>query len=317
MYIEELISKAATEGIVISKRQIQKYKELGLITSKSKGLGRKGREKSRYDEKALDTLKEIIAAPKIKQKHMIYYLLWMGHPVSWVKLQQSSLDLITHVESFFKKIVKETEDSHTATIAINEIARTSIPKQGNGRPSKKKSEEILAKETEFARMALHLIHEMTNGQHMSLGTFENFFTYHGATLPENLKGSIANTLQDFSLKNMRSELYELNERDFGTLPDVISCLKEYWNELKRNMGDPDRNLAFQMLLGLLNRYYPGGFKTINIPLIQYLVLVYSFPLSNRSLLIEHLRSDETKQVVQKLCQFLSMYKSEDTEPVTG
>lgn len=311
----ELLARAAEENIPLTESKLRRYINLGLIISQVRGRGRARGTSAYYNERTIDTLKEIQRLSHIKQEALILTLYWKGYPVAWEKLKGALRGFVSTIDSTFIDAFKVVSDPDNADFAIREIAKDALPPKKPGRPTKEDEaelEHIYNQEMKHAKGMLNFVIDLGTQRMLTVANMLSFFEINEITVPADPSALFSETINWTSLDLIFTSVLKSEEQDFIEMTEVISTLKWYWNELERTLIDPITIPYFSQLFELIDKHCPGGFVAENTALIKYLLLVLL--LLNQQLPIkDFLQSEVIKTVFILICQQLSTLELDVTE----
>lgn len=303
---DELIIKARNSGLPISESKIRRYVQYGLVITLRSSRGRgKGATPVEYNNRSLETLKEIQKYAHIKNEQLIYTLYWTGYPVAWEKLKQRLLVYISSVESDLSTVANLTLDPGTLEYLVTEMANDSLPSLRPGRPSKEDQDKLEQKRfqiIQFNKFILAFITDLMIRKNISVETITRLMEIKGVNLS---KESLFTSLEFPNFERIKLAIHHSDEKDYILISEIIVCLKEYWDVFRKQVHN------FSTISPLINNFteqinyhYPGGFVSGNTSLIRLIILIL-LTFDNYEQILEILKSDNTKSAFSLFCQQLT------------
>ncbi|MGG1616685.1 hypothetical protein ACIFQM_24345 [Paenibacillus sp. NRS-1782] len=298
---KELIANAQAKNIPITESKLNRYINLGLLYSDTKGRGRAKGTLSHFTEESLDILKEIQNLKGINQKHIIFTLFWRGYNISWHKLKDAVYNFALEIEDKFTEVNNKTKDPEFADYILNEMIEESVPKKKPGRPSNQDLKELKQQqeaEKESFRNILSLVQLLAAGSSMTCQGLKLFSRPN----PNVTTQTIADAdmfLDWLNLRTIKESIQRSEKDDYDNILEIIHCIQQYWNEIEAVSESPTVNSVLKEIVHQVNRFYPGGFTFRNVTLIRYLILAM-LAFGKHQMILEFLKSDQTKTLFNQL-----------------
>lgn len=270
---EAIIDQSKAEGIPLSRTQLDRYIEEGLLLGYRQSAGYKKGVYSTYPA-AMETIRlihEYTQKNKTKRSaDLIFTLFWNGYAVNENKLKEAMVDYQHTLRWSFNKISRQHEDPDQLEHMLKRLLHEDQKLISNkpGRPSKQdraEKEKILDHHRTEYLLFMTFVRDGVLKQSVEWEALQEFFKVHPPTVELDLKKIHAN------LQNISTTFQWIDystEIDFLLLKETITLLREYellfYLIAHLFVSDPS---------GEMNRMYQEGWLSMNPEFIRFFLIM--------------------------------------------
>ncbi|WP_037284726.1 hypothetical protein [Saccharibacillus sacchari] len=255
---EEIIAQAKADGIVLSRSQLERYIQNGLLIGHRQSEGYKKGVVSFFPN-AMDTIRFIAEYTKTyklkKNTDLLFLLFWNGFPVDEDKLKRELVEYQYTLNWVFHKISKEREDSSKLETMLDRLwdDDKKLIQKKPGRPSKQVQAEQKKLEAHYRmeyKLFMTFIRDGFLKKSIAWEAVEAFFKVHVPFVYLDLKGLYVQLLD---VSKSFKWISHSDPIDFLLLKKTVGLLQHYQTELYV-LGQ----ISFLDPTGEMNRQHRAG-----------------------------------------------------------